>query len=135
VALGRSIANSLLIELLPYPNKKSTVWPYVDRFPTKQDYIEVMLPKRLALISKALAEYPREVIICYGQGDWLAFKRLLPPTRWKAVKGRYNDFECATRWGAQVTLAYHLSRFFNTDEELDELSAVALPGRHYASTK
>ena len=83
LALGRSIANSLFIELLPYPNKKSTAWPYADRFPTKQDYIDALLPKRLALISEALAEYPREAIICYGQGDWPEFKRLFPRARWK----------------------------------------------------
>lgn len=129
LALGRSIANSLLIELLPYPNKKSTAWPYADRFPTKQDYIDAMLPKRLALISEALAEYPREAIICYGQGDWPAFKRLFPRTRWKPVKGRHNNFECANWRGAQVTLAYHFSRYFNTDEALDELSALAIPDR------
>jgi hypothetical protein len=133
LALGRSVANSLLIELLPYPNKKRTAWPYVDRFPTKQDYIEAMLPRRLALISEALAEYPREAIICYGQGDWPAFKPLFPRARWKLVKGRYNDFECATWRGAKVTLAYHFSRFFNTDEELDELAAVALARRARAS--
>ena len=135
LALGRSIANSLLVELLPYPNKKSTAWPYVDRFPTKQDYIEAMLPRRLALISKVLAEYPRQAIICYGQGDWPAFKRLFPRARCKAVEGRFNDFECATWRGSKVTLAYHFSRFFNTDEELDELSAVALPQRRKAAAR
>jgi hypothetical protein len=128
-ALGRSIANSLLIELLPYPNKKKSAWPYGDRFPTREEYAEALLPKRLALISDALAQYPREVIICYGQSDWLLFKRLFPPnTAWKPIKGRYNNFEVATWQGAKVTLAYHFSRYFNTDEQLDELSTVALPG-------
>jgi len=71
-ALGRNITNSLLIELLPHSNKKSTGWPYSDRFSKKQDYVDAMLPKRLALMSEALAEYPREVIICYGQGRSVA---------------------------------------------------------------
>jgi hypothetical protein len=128
LALGRSVANSLLVELLPYPNKKKAVWPYSDRYPTRDEYVEALLPKRLALISESLAQCPREVIVCYGQSDWPLFKRLFPAkTKWKLIKGRYNDFETATWRGAKVTLAYHFSRFFNTDEELDELLAVALP--------
>jgi hypothetical protein len=127
LALGRSIANSLLIELLPYPSKDRKTWLYTDRFPTKGAYVAAILPERLKLISEALRQCPREAIICYGQEDWPTFKRLFPRARWKPVKGRYNKFECATWRGAKVTLAYHFSRFFNTDEELDELSAVALP--------
>jgi hypothetical protein len=127
LSLGRTRTNSLLMELLPYPNKKKAAWPYGDRFATKKSYVAGILPRRLDLISHALGEHPRNAIICYGQGEWRLFKQLFPPdTKWKGIKGSYNTFECATWRGAKVTLTYHFSRYFNTDEQLDELSAVAL---------
>ena len=127
LAVGRSVANSLLIELLPYPSNDRKTWLYPDRFPTRAAYVAAILPERVKLISEELGRYQRDAIICYGQGDWPTFKLLFPEARWTAVNGRYNKFECASWNKAKVTLAYHFSRFFNDDDELDELSRIALP--------
>jgi hypothetical protein len=134
--LGRGFGDALLVELLPYPNKKKTDWPYSDRFPSREDYIAAILPKRLKLISRVLAGNPRTAIICYGQSAWPSFKQLFPSdAKWKVVSGRYNIFECATWKGAKVTLTYHFSRYFNTDKQLDELSDVALLRRRKARSR
>lgn len=125
-AVGRSVANSLLIELLPYPSTDRKTWLYSERFPSRAEYVTAILPKRVKLISEALGKYQRDAIICYGQEDWPTFKLLFPDSKWKAVNGQYNKFECAIWNGAKVTLTYHFSRFFNKDEELDELSRIAL---------
>jgi hypothetical protein len=136
IALGHGSGDALLLELLPYPCKKRGEWLYGDRFPTKEDYVAAILPKRLALLSDVLATHPRTAIICYGRSEWPTFKRLFPAnTKWRMIEGRYDTVESATWRRAKITLTYHFSRYFNTDAQLDELSAVTLPRRRKATAR
>ena len=129
--LGRADGDSLLVELLPYPNQREGDWPYGDRFATRAEYVDKLLPKRVELISRELARYSRAAIVCYGRRAWPEFKMLFPPdTRWETAKLGQREFECTTWRDSKVTLAYHFSRWFNTDAELDELAAVALRTFH-----
>jgi hypothetical protein len=124
--LGRSDGDSLLTELLPYPHRNIGSWLYPERFADRDKYVAEMLPQRLTLLDGVLAGGPRRAIICYGQGDWAKFKGLFPGAAWEIVN-RGRKYECANWNGTKVTLTYHFSRWFNEDERLDELSAVALP--------
>ena len=109
--------------LLPYPHRNIGSWLYPERFPDREGYVAKILPQRIDLLDSVLASNPRRAIICYGRGDWPNFKRLLTGATWSTV-GR---FETATWKGANVTLTDHFAtQSFNTDEQLDELSAVAI---------
>ena len=81
--LGSEGGDSLLMELLPYPNKNKSTWLYSERFPNRDDYVAHVLPERLHLLSTALQEHESRAIICYGHDDWKYFKALFPEdTRW-----------------------------------------------------
>jgi len=123
--LGREACDSLLMELLPYPNKKKSEWLYSEKYSNRDDYVAHVLPERLRLLSNALHQHDRRAIICYGRDDWKHFKALFPEDmRWTSV-GR---FDCATWKGAKVTLTDHFAtKYFNTNDQLDELSSITLP--------
>src|SRR5579863_1576119 len=116
--LGREACDSLLMELLPYPNKKKSEWLYSEKYSNRDDYVAHVLPERLRLLSNALHQHDRRAIICYGRDDWKHFKALFPEDmRWTSV-GR---FDCATWKGAKVTLTDHFAtKYFNTNDQLDE---------------
>lgn len=123
--LGRSEGETLLTELLPYPHRNTGSWLYVERYKDREAYVAAILPARLTMLHDVLGKYPRKAIICYGRADWGNFKRLFPDaTPWKSV----DRFQCAEWREAKVTLTDHfVTKHFNTDAQLDELSAVALP--------
>jgi hypothetical protein len=122
--LGRRDGDSLLMELLPYPNQNASEWLYTSRFPTRAIYVAKMLSHRIPLLTDVLSQCDRRAIICYGRHDWNDFRRLFAEVAWKTAR----RFESAVWNNARVTLADHFStKYFNTDEQLDELSAVALP--------
>lgn len=124
--LGRSDGDSLLAELLPYPNPKRSGWHYADRFATREKYVEKIWPLRRALLTEALAATKRRAVVCYGKGDWDNFKTLFPELEWV----EQDRFALADWNGAPITLTNHFSgRSFNTDEQLDALVAVTLRHR------
>jgi len=127
--LGRADGDSLLTELLPYPHRNVGSWLYRERFDDREAYVAKMLPKRLSLLDGVLADLPRNAVICYGRADWPYFKRLFADVSWTS-RGR---FEYAAWKGTRVTLTDHFaSKYFNTDAQLDEFSAVAF-GRYPAT--
>jgi hypothetical protein len=142
--LGQSGSSTLLMELLPLPNQNASSWPYGALFPDRKEcasrtaYLKKVLPLRLKALSEALSQHKRKAIICYGRGGWLAsgvpsryggwltFKQLFPGIAWASFEG-LRKYEIATWHGAKVTLAYHLSRWFRSKTQLDELASIALP--------
>jgi hypothetical protein len=122
--LGRKDGNSLLAELLPYPHRNTGSWLYGEKFSGREAYVDAILPQRIKLLDDVLSERPRKAVICYGRSEWPNFKRLFEGVPAWRILGR---FECAEWHGARVTLTDHFAtKYFNTDNELDELSAVAL---------
>jgi hypothetical protein len=122
--LGRKDGNSLLTELLPYPHRNTGSWLYGEKFSGREAYVDAILPQRIKLLDDVLLEHPRKAVICYGRSEWPNFKRLFQDVPAWRTQGR---FECADWHGAKVTLTDHfVTKYFNTDSELDELSAVVL---------
>jgi hypothetical protein len=125
--LGRQGGDTLLVELLPYPQTAIDDWLYAKykRFATRSEYEARMLGYRLKLLQDVLASHPRRAIVCYGKSYWDKYKRLFPgATPWTRVEG----FECATWRDAKVTLTDHfVYKTFNSDEELDAFASAALP--------
>ena len=122
--LGRKDGDSMLTELLPYPHRNTGSWLYGERFSGREAYTAAILPRRIKLLDDALSGHSRKAIICYGRGNWPDYKRLFSEVlNWRTI----DRFECAEWRGAKVTLTDHfVSKYFNTDAELDQLSAVAL---------
>lgn len=124
--LGRSTGDTLLTELLPYPHKRKSSWLYerFGKYATRDEYVSRLLPERQVLIRHALFAFQRTAIVCYGREDWPNFKALFPEAQWVPVL----RFESAAWKGARITLSDHFAtKYFNTDVQLDELAAVALP--------
>lgn len=120
--LGRSDGNSLLIELMPYPNPKISTWLYPERFDTRDEYVAAIRPRRFELLAEVLSSSPRRAIVCYGKTDWPNYKMLFGDVSWTSDE----RFECAEWRGVPITLTEHFSRFFNSDEQLDSLYKAAL---------
>ncbi len=123
--LGRSDGETLLTELLPYPSPGVNDWLYerYGRYSTRETYTAAMLPLRLKLIGKVLAEAPRELVVCYGKAHWPQYERLFPGTEWR-TKDMYQVGEGAN---TRIVLTPHfVSRVFNSDADLIRLAKVAL---------
>ena len=126
--LGREDGDSLLTELLPYPHPKASDWLYgrFGRYPTRESYERAMLPIRRSLLEGVLAQFPRELIVCYGKAHWPNYKALFKEAKWQ-VAGPY----LVGNWGtAKVVLTTHFSdRGFNTDAQLETFAKICLdPG-------
>jgi hypothetical protein len=135
--LGRSHGNSLLTELLPYPKRTSSGWPdiYRSRFRTRAIYERQVLPQRIKLVAELLARHPRDLIICYGKGNWTKYQQLanvvfrVSTRHWKVVGPREkNPRALALNVGnTRVVLVKHFCcKDFNTDAQLEQFASVAL---------
>ena len=131
--LGRIPGQTLLCELLPYPrrNTKGTEWEYraFDRFESFADYRDALLDDRIRLLSNAIHDRPRKLIVCYGKKYWADYERLVSVERWE----RHERFQYGKAGGTPVVMGWHLSgRGFNSDDQLEEfyrivMEALALP--------
>ena len=120
--LGRTVGDTLLCELLPYPSNNTSAWVYPERFDTREAYREAMLPRRIRLLRDAIREAKREVIVCYGKSDWQNFEALFDGAR---LSDR-GPFLTGTENGTRIVLAPHFSaRQFNTNAQLESLAKVA----------
>ncbi len=121
--LGRSVGDTLLCELLPYPSNNTSAWVYPDRFDTREAYREAMLPRRTRLLQSALGEAKREVIVCYGKSDWNCFEALFEGVS----MSHYGSFRVGSKNGTKIVLAPHFSaRQFNTESQLAALEHAVL---------
>ncbi len=123
--LGRSDGDTLLMELLPYPHPAVSDWLYepFGRYATRADYEADLLPKRKRLLRGVLAESPRELIVCFGKGQWPNFEELFDDVGWRDV-----GFSRVGAWkGSRVVLTTHFSHSdFDTDEQLSDFARIAL---------
>jgi hypothetical protein len=78
--LGRVHGDSLLLELLPIPKPRISIWDYPLTFPEYPDaeaYRREQVPRRIALISQLVLEYQPTVIVAYGKANWPYYRRIL----------------------------------------------------------
>ena len=118
--LGRSNEAALLLELLPYPHRKLSEWTYKkwERFNTRAEYLESLLPLRKRLLRSLLNEAPREFIVCYGKKYWCHYKDLFGDANWENL----SSFRRARTNATTIVLTYHFSRsHFWPDRTLAQL--------------
>lgn len=121
--LGRIDGDSLLCELMPYPNPSTSVWLYGERYPSREAYYKAMLPSRITLLRNAIFKARPEIVVCYGKSAWSDFQRLTPDVAWRVQSG----FMVGEYQESRIVLAPHFSqRTFNTVAQLDTFSNVAL---------
>jgi hypothetical protein len=126
--LGRSDGDTLLAELLPYPHPKNENWLYkgFERYDTRKDYEDAMLPRRKRLLRSVLESEQRDLIICYGKKYWKHYEELFSDVRWHAD----GPHRFGQRGGSRIFLTTHLScKDFNTDEQLADFARVVLNKR------
>lgn len=129
--LGRAGGETLLAELLPYPNVKTTHWAYPSRFPSREKYVETVLESRIGLLAKILAGSKRELIVCYGKSRWPDFRKLIAmmfgsfSAPWVAAHN--GLLQTTVHKHTRIVLSGHFStKYFNTQADLDTLATVAL---------
>ncbi|HTA39237.1 MAG TPA: hypothetical protein VK760_09185 [Candidatus Acidoferrales bacterium] len=123
--LGRTGGDTLLAELLPYPNVSVASWPYekYGRFKSREDYADALIGSRIKLLRDAIAHPVRQLVVCYGKGQWDNYKKLFPDVRWRTE----GAFETGTSNGTRIVLTPHFSqREFNTDLQLADFAKIAL---------
>jgi hypothetical protein len=121
--LGRKNGHTLLCELLPYPSKNASAWIYPGRFESREAYRKAIVPQRIRLLKNTIGEAKRELIVCYGKGDWKNFEVLFEGAELRN-HGRYR---VGSSNGTRIVFATHFSaREFNTDAELEALAGAAL---------
>lgn len=103
--LGREDGDTLLLELLPYPHKRSKDWIYskYGRFSSRRDYKDAIIPRRQTLIRSLISQAPREVVVCYNKGSWSHYEALFPGVKW----GDIGQFRRAKLGSTIVLLAPH----------------------------
>lgn len=123
--LGRVDGDSLLTELLPYPHPKRGDWLYerFDKFKTRCEYERAVMPARRTLLRTVIGSFKRELVVCYGKGNWPEFESLFVDVTWTDV----GPLRVGGKDGTRILLTTHFSGYgFNTDEQLAELARVAL---------
>ncbi len=119
--------DTLITELMPYPNKKLSDWPDIYKArETRQQYFERLLPIRTKLIRDLLASSDRELIIVYGKGHWKSYAGIFDID----LRGNGPANFIKRHWrGAQVIFCPHfVSRAFNANTSLSDFARFALDG-------
>lgn len=103
--LGRPNGETLIAELLPYPNKRADHWHPVfhERFSSRRAYEAVMIPRRVKLLREVLSGAPRELVVAYGAAHWRWYKEIFPDVVWAETK----PFLVGACSAARVILAPH----------------------------
>ena len=98
---------------------------------TRSAYTATVLPVRIALLRRVLAESPRRLVVCYGKHDWPNFDQLFEGAVWRDMP----RFRVADFGRTRVILTTHFSgRDFNAESQLARLADAALGNRARANT-
>jgi hypothetical protein len=117
--LGRGNGETLLAELLPYPNPSTGVWLYADRYANR----ELMVNSRINLLRKEFELATFELVVAYGKGHWDHFRRVFDAPSWSPS----GDFEVGYRLETRIILAPHFTTpTFNSESQLDAIADLAL---------
>jgi hypothetical protein len=117
--LGRRDGDTLLAELLPYPNPNTKIWHYADRFATR----DMMVNARVALLKRAFSDARFELVVAYGVANWQHYVRIFDVSKWTSN----GSFRVGYHGDSRIVLAPHLStRAFNTSAQLDAFADLAL---------
>jgi hypothetical protein len=117
--LGREDGDTLLAELLPYPNPNTDVWPYGERYPNR----ESMVDERVKLLENAFEKSHFELVVAYGKGNWEHYRRIFEAPQWNA-NGAFEVGYCRK---IKIVLSPHFATpAFNSEAQLDAFADVAL---------
>lgn len=113
--LGRKDGDTLLAEVMPYPNGNTHRWPYakISRFATRDEYTKELEGPRIDFLRDALSKPPHELIVAYGKGMWSVYENVFrESTSWR---NRDSVFRVGAWNEARVVLTHHLTRGFDSD--------------------
>jgi hypothetical protein len=120
--LGRRDGQTLLAELLPYPNPNTGTWLYGPYGrPSRAELVE----RRIALLKEALQFANFKIAVAYGTGNWMYYRNVFPSIAWK----QHGCFLVGNDADTRFVLTPHFStRAFNTEAQLDAFAEVCLRG-------
>jgi hypothetical protein len=125
--LGRPGEDSLLMELLPYPARRSDRWPYggapYNRDKNRKEYKSRLIPKRQEMLKKIIEGAPRELIVGYGKEYWEHYEKLLEGVTWD--RQPEPPYKTGYWKAARVVFAPHfVHKHFNKDDQLENFHRV-----------
>jgi len=122
--LGRHGKETLLAELLPYPNTNTQEWRYAEKFPDRNAYLNALLPRRTKLLRDTISEGSRRLIVCYGKQYWEYYRAIFGD---EAVWHKELHAEVSSWREARVVLTSHFAwKGFNGDSGLQRLASIVL---------
>ena len=104
--LGTLGGETLMTELLPYPKRTRKDWPelYKQRYPTHDEYIAEMVPRRHKLLRSIFTYETRDLIVIYGKEHFERFHALFG-SAWTSEP----PFAHTTAFGARVLVSPHFT--------------------------
>ena len=118
--LGQADGDSFLAELMPLPCPSIGAWPYESIYPSKEEYIRTIRPRRIKwLRSEFMASQP-QFVICYGKGNWHHYEEIFCDVGFKPnlnEKIRVGRCEPST-----ILLLPFFSYYFVTTELIRQLA-------------
>lgn len=101
--LGRKDGSTLLTELLPLPAANSAARLYADLYPSREAYVQNVLPKRQTLLKELIREHTPRYVFAYGSANRHTYKTLFESPEWQHLPPR-GRIEFAN-WGiSQIAL-------------------------------
>lgn len=122
--LGRRVGDSLLCELLPFPNVNRETWAYagISSYRDRSEYVGAVIDCRKRTLRKTMFDCDRELVVCYGKDAWGDYRDLFGNVSWR----QRGSFEITNTGKARVVLTPHFGRWFSGERRLNELAEVAL---------
>lgn len=106
--LGRFDGNTLLTELMPIPKPKVSRWDYQElmpQFASREEYYQLVKPRRIAYLGALVRQHGPEVVICYGKAFWGDYQHLFEGSAFEPQ----GPFQTASMEDTRVILTGHFS--------------------------
>ena len=89
--LGREDGETLLSEVMPFPAKNLSDWPFISIYSDRKKYMDEMLPMRVILWKNMLCRHRPSVLFAYGKQYWSHYKGLFGLGGWKKVSKKIES--------------------------------------------
>ncbi len=117
--LGRSDGETFLCDLLPLPAKGTGHWEYKQVYPSRELYLQEVLPARRDMLATLFRKYRPRYVFCYGKEMWGEFARLFDTDFRPAVEERVKT---AAIGNSTVVLTPFFRYYLVTTDMIDRIA-------------
>ncbi len=106
--LGRFGGKTLLTELMPIPKPKVKHWDHnelIPQFASREEYYQVVKPRRIRYLRALVREHRPKVVVCYGKAFWSDYRELFEGSEFE----QEGQFQTAALDNTLAILAGHFA--------------------------